>query len=71
MTRDAKLWTWHVLAGLVIFVFLGLPMLVMHLDDVITIALLNPAGGHPIDSANVAARAKIIFFAGMALARSL
>lgn len=62
MTRDSKLWTWHVLAGLVIFVFLGLHMLIMHLDDVISIASLNPAGGHPIDWANVAARGKMVFF---------
>ncbi len=62
MIRDAKLWTWHVLAGLVIFVFLGLHMLIMHLDDVVNIASLNPAGGHPIDWANVVARGKMIFF---------
>lgn len=62
MIRDAKLWTWHVLAGLVIFVFLGLHMLIMHLDDVVRIAFLNPAGGHPIDWANVVARGKLIFF---------
>lgn len=62
MTRDGKLWTWHVLAGVVIFVFLGLHMLIMHLDDVIRIASWNPAGGHPIDWANVVARGKMIFF---------
>lgn len=62
MMRDAKLWTWHVLAGVVIFVFLGLHMLIMHLDDVVKIASLNPAGGHPIDWANVVARGKMIFF---------
>ena len=30
--RDQRLWTWHVLAGLIILVFLGLHMAIMHLD---------------------------------------
>lgn len=62
MTRDGKLWTWHVLAGLVIFGLLGLHMLIMHMDDVLHIVSFNPAGGHPIDWANVAARGKMVFF---------
>ncbi len=33
MMRDHKLWTWHVGAGIVILVLLGLHMAVMHLDD--------------------------------------
>jgi succinate dehydrogenase hydrophobic anchor subunit len=63
MMRDQKLWTWHLLAGAVILVFLGLHMTVMHLDSVVPLPGLNPAGGHPVDWANVVARGK-----GVALA---
>jgi len=58
--RDQRLWTWHVLAGLVILVFLGLHMAIMHLD--VLIGAFNPAGPHPIDWDNVAARARTGFF---------
>ena len=58
--RDQTLWTWHVLAGLVILVFLGLHMALMHLDAIL--GIFNPAGGHPIDWANVVARAQQAFF---------
>ena len=61
MMRDSKLWTWHVLAGLVILVLLGLHMTIMHLEAIV--GIFNPAGGHPVDRANVAARAKSAFFA--------
>ena len=58
--RDQGLWTWHVIAGVVILVFLGLHMAIMHLDAVL--GIFNPAGGHPIDWANVVARGKSVFF---------
>ncbi len=58
--RDQRLWTWHLAAGLVIVVFLGLHMAVMHLDALL--GWFNPAGGHPIDWANVVARAQQGFF---------
>jgi len=61
MMRDQKLWTWHVLAGLVILVLLGLHMIVMHLDAIV--GVLNPAGGTPVDWGNVVARAQSAFFA--------
>ena len=60
MMRDQKLWTWHVLAGLVIAVFLGLHMTIMHLE--VIVGVFNPSGGHPIDWANVVARGKMLFF---------
>ncbi|MEW6337045.1 MAG: hypothetical protein ACOY3Y_11275 [Acidobacteriota bacterium] len=60
MMRDQKLWTWHVLAGLVILVFAGLHMAIMHLDAIL--GIFSPAGGHPIDWANVVARGKSLFF---------
>jgi len=58
--RDQRLWTWHVLAGLVILVFLGLHMAIMHLD--VLLAIFNPADPHPIAWGNVVARAKMGFF---------
>lgn len=63
MMKDQKLWTWHVLAGLVILVLLGLHMTVMHLDRVVHLAGYNPASGEPIDWANVVARGKSLTFA--------
>ncbi len=62
MMRDQKLWTWHLAAGIVILVFLGLHMTIMHLNGVLVLKGMNPAGGHPIDWANVAARARSGFF---------
>ncbi|HPS78284.1 MAG TPA: hypothetical protein PLS53_09020 [Thermoanaerobaculaceae bacterium] len=66
MMRDQKLWTWHIIAGAVILVFLGLHMLTMHMEGVIKIGSLNPAsarsearGGeeiHPTSWPNVRAR---------------
>jgi len=61
MMRDQKLWTWHVLAGVVILVLLGLHMVIMHLDTIV--GVLNPAGGSPVDWGNVVARAQSAFFA--------
>lgn len=58
--RDRSLWTWHVAAGGVILVFLALHMGIMHLDAALDVG--NPAGGHPVDWANVVARGKGLFF---------
>ncbi len=58
--RDQSLWTWHVGAGVIILVFLGLHMGIMHLDY--TLGIFNPADGHPIDWANVVARGKSAVF---------
>lgn len=54
--RDSALWTWHLLAGAVVLVFLGLHMGIMHLDQLLH--AFNPAGGHPVDWANVSERTK-------------
>ncbi len=59
--RDRSLWTWHLVAGLVILVFLGLHMVIMHLDA--TLHVGNPGPGAAVDWANVAARMKSMFFA--------
>lgn len=58
--RDQRLWTWHIGAGAVILVLLGLHMTVMHLDAIVRI--FNPAPGEPVDWANVVARGKSVFF---------
>ncbi|MGD0263644.1 MAG: hypothetical protein ABSD47_01660 [Candidatus Methylomirabilota bacterium] len=58
--RDQKLWTWHVAAGVLVLVFLGLHMVIMHLTR--TVGIGNPAGGHAVDWGNVVARGKSVFF---------
>lgn len=58
--RDQRLWTWHLLAGLVVLVFLGLHMAVMHLDALL--GIFNQADGHPIEWDNVVARSRQGFF---------
>ena len=62
MMRDQKLWTWHLAAGVVILILLGLHMTVMHLNVTLPLKGLNPAGGHPVDWANVVARGKSAAF---------
>jgi succinate dehydrogenase hydrophobic anchor subunit len=58
--RDQRLWTWHVGAGALVLVLLGLHMTVMHLDGIARV--FNPEPGAPIAWANVAARARTVFF---------
>lgn len=58
--RDRSLWTWHVAAGLVILVLLGLHMAIMHLDQ--TLGLFGTPGAEPIEWESVAARAGSAFF---------
>ncbi len=60
--RDRSLWTWHLLAGLVILVFLGLHMVIMHLNATVHVGNVSP-GVQPEDWANVLARTKSLFFA--------
>jgi succinate dehydrogenase hydrophobic anchor subunit len=78
MMRDQKLWTWHLAAGVVILFLLGVHMTVMHLNVTVPLKGLNPAGGHPIDWANVVARGRsaafmvsYIFLLGAALFHGL
>jgi len=70
---NTKLWTWHVGAGLVLLVLLGLHMFGMHLND-----LLHMLEGDPISWSSMAARAKLvsqaifyILFLGFALYHGL
>jgi succinate dehydrogenase/fumarate reductase cytochrome b subunit len=58
--RDRTLWTWHIGAGLVILVLLGLHMTIMHLSA--TLGFLGAADAEPTEWASVAARAGSLFF---------
>ncbi len=60
--RDRSLWTWHILAGLVILVFLGLHMIIMHLNATVHVGNVNP-GAEAEEWVNVFARTKSLFFA--------
>lgn len=58
--RDRTLWTWHIGAGLVILVLLGLHMVIMHLDA--TLGIFGTEGAEPVEWESVAARAQSVFF---------
>ena len=58
--RDQGLWTWHLVAGVVILLLLGLHMTIMHLDEIVRV--FSPSPGEPIAWANVMARGKSVFF---------
>jgi succinate dehydrogenase / fumarate reductase membrane anchor subunit len=58
--RDQRWWTWHVAAGAVILVLLGLHMAIMHLNAML--GFFNAPGTEPIEWANVVERAKSAFF---------
>ena len=58
--RDRTAWTWHIAAGVVILVLLGLHMAIMHLDQ--TLGLFGVAGAEPVDWESVVTRAGSAFF---------
>jgi succinate dehydrogenase hydrophobic anchor subunit len=58
--RESTLWFWHIIAGAVILVFLGLHMAIMHLNDIL--ALLGTGYANTTDAATVFARSKQGFF---------
>ncbi|MFQ6097906.1 MAG: hypothetical protein ACE5O2_09290, partial [Armatimonadota bacterium] len=58
--RETPYWTWHLIAGVVILVFLGLHMVVMHLDGLV--GFMNPASPEAVDWNNVVHRARNAFF---------
>jgi succinate dehydrogenase hydrophobic anchor subunit len=58
--RDQRLWTWHIGAGAVILVLLGLHMTIMHLDAIVRV--FSPQPGEPIEWANVVARGRSAYF---------
>jgi len=57
--RDRTLWTWHIGAGAVILVLLGLHMVIMHLNN--TLGVFGTTS-EPTEWASVAARARSLFF---------
>ncbi len=59
--RETKLWTWHIITGIIILVFLGLHMIIMHLGNLFHV--LSPEQTEAaINWANVIARGKMVFF---------
>jgi succinate dehydrogenase / fumarate reductase membrane anchor subunit len=58
--RDRTLWTWHIGAGLVILVLLGIHMTIMHLNA--TLGFVGLGTEEPTAWASVAARASSAFF---------
>jgi succinate dehydrogenase hydrophobic anchor subunit len=53
--KEAAYWTWFIIAALVIFVFGGLHILVMHVSF---LGVFNPQGGAVTDWGNVAFRSQ-------------
>ena len=58
--RDRTLWTWHIGAGVVILVLLGLHMAIMHLSS--TLGFFGAPGGEPVEWESVVTRAQSLFF---------
>jgi len=58
--RDRTLWTWHIGAGVVILVLLGLHMAIMHLDA--TLGIFGTEGAEPVEWESVVTRAQSLFF---------
>jgi succinate dehydrogenase / fumarate reductase membrane anchor subunit len=58
--RDQRLWTWHVAAGVVVLVLLGLHMAIMHVDTIL--GVFNQPGTEAIEWTNVAGRARSAFY---------
>jgi succinate dehydrogenase/fumarate reductase cytochrome b subunit len=58
--RETKYWTWHMAAGVVILLLLGLHMLIMHLGG--ATHLFAPYGGEATSKANSLFRDGRVFF---------
>ena len=58
--RETKFWTWHMTAGVVIFVLLGLHMVIMHLGSLTH--LFAPHGGEAVSQENSLFRDGRLFF---------
>jgi len=58
--RETKFWTWHMTAGVVIFVLLGLHMVIMHLGSLTH--LFAPHGGEAVSQENSLFRDGQLFF---------
>ena len=58
--RETKYWTWHMAAGAVILVLLGLHMLIMHMGGIT--GWFSPRGGESVSMENSMARDGMLFF---------
>ena len=58
--KESTLWVWHIIAGVVIFVLLGIHMFIMHLDDILV--ALGIGYHDPISASSVFARSKQVFY---------
>lgn len=58
--RETKYWTWHMGAGVVILILLGLHMLIMHVGGITH--LFAPMGGEAISKVNSLFRDGKLFF---------
>ena len=57
-----KLWSWHVIAGALLLVLVGLHMAMMHLNGILNLVGYNPYSDDPIAWANVVFRTQQISF---------
>ena len=58
--RETKFWTWHMAAGVVIALLLGLHMVIMHIGGITH--LFAPLGGEAVSKANSLFRDGRLFF---------
>ena len=58
--REARYWTWFILAGIVIFILGGVHMMTVHLNGVV--GIFNPAGSDAVAWGNVVYRAQSVCF---------
>jgi succinate dehydrogenase / fumarate reductase membrane anchor subunit len=65
--RETKYWTWHMAAGVVIFILLGLHMTTMHLGGLTGLFVSHPAEGSVAKINSQARDARMLFTAGYIL----
>jgi len=58
--NETSYWTWHIITGILVLLFLGLHMLIMHLDGVL--GWFVPAGGAAVSWENVIYRSRTLGF---------
>lgn len=57
--RESKIWLWFIIAGAIIVIILGLHMLIMHCDSLVS-KITGSAPGEVLSSQSVAQRSKSI-----------
>jgi succinate dehydrogenase hydrophobic anchor subunit len=58
--RESKLWSWHILAGVVILILLGIHMLTMHLGAIL--GTMGIGSGDPVRAAEVFHRSQQVIY---------